>query len=122
MTIFYPVHYCLNNETEFEENHPDFDRSQNELVLSIREVGQILDKCTDKSDNIGISFGGEISGKWDVLEIQGVNGAIFNLQYLISGTLFTRKNVTKSYVLNHLKKVNRTPQELLSLDYQGKSI
>jgi len=122
MGKIYSVHYCLNNESDFEDYHPKFNKDSNELLLSISEVNTLLDRCSSGSDSIGISFGGEASGKWDVLEVQGVNGKLYNLQYFLSGSLFILNEVTKDDVIKYLLQVERSVQELLYLGFKGKSI
>lgn len=122
MDKVYPVHYCLNNESDFEDYHPNFNKGSNELLLPISEVNNLLDRCSNESDNVGISFGGEASGKWDVLEVQGINGKLYNLQYLLSGSLFILNEVAKDDVVKYLAQVERSAQELLSLGFKGKSV
>jgi hypothetical protein len=101
MARFYPVHYCLSNESDFEDYHPLFDKSANELLLALEDINLLLDKCMDDSDNVGISYGGEETGKWDVLDIHGIDGRLYTLEYLVgfAGGSYFKRNVSRSDVI-----------------------
>jgi hypothetical protein len=123
MKKFYPVNYCLNNESDFEDYHPLFNKSANELLLPIGDIVLLLDRCCDDSDNIGISYGGGVTGKWDVLDMHGVDGEFYTLEYLVGslGTSYFKKGVKKSEVLEAIISLPKDKQDFKGSEFEPKS-
>ena len=122
LTLYLPINYCLNNETDFEDYHPQYNKDQKELLLTINDIIQFLDRCKEKQDNIGISFGGEISGKWDALEIHGINGQLYTVEYMIgkdAGSYF-KYQIKKSEVIDIIKNILKISTHLKQSDYEFK--
>lgn len=122
MKNIYPVNYCLDKESDFEDYHPKFNNEENELLLSLDEIINLLDRCIYPDDNVGISFQSESKDKWDALEISAIDENSYSLQYFLSGCLYVLNDATKDYVVRHLNKIERRADELKSLGFKAKSI
>lgn len=116
----YPVHFCLKKETDFEDFHPLFNKDKNELLLPIDEIDMLIDQCHEKCDNIGISYGGEVSGKWDVLEVHGVGGGVFDLEYQvgIQGGSFFARGINKDQVIEAILNLSVNEPDLKSSGFE----
>jgi len=103
----FPTDYCLENETVFEDFHPRYNKESNTLLLLISDIEKLLSKCQSESDSIGVRFGGEISDEWDRLEIHGVDGNRYTLEYQIgiAGGSFYKRNVSKAEVILAIERL-----------------
>jgi hypothetical protein len=113
----YLIYYCLSDETTFELNHPKFDASLDELWLEVNEIKPIILKCVHPDDTIGICWPcGEKT--YDNLEIHGVDGETFDLEYQmgIFGGSFHKKSVSRADVLILIQNIK---QPLSDFDGSG---
>ncbi|OZG70937.1 hypothetical protein BTA51_22785 [Hahella sp. CCB-MM4] len=109
MELGYYVNFCLRGESYFEDSHPSYDKIKNELYLNVSEIIELIDLCESELDSVGISFPGEEPGKWDALEVHGIDGKSYKLEYQIgrSGGSYIKGGVLKEEIcplLNEIKK------------------
>ena len=110
---YYPVNYCLDGESDFEDYHPLFDKKANTLLLTVTDIEQLIGRCEKETDNVGISFGGEVTGKWDALEVHGVDGKFYTLEFQIGslGGSYLKKSVPRPEVLDAINSLPKNESD-----------
>lgn len=101
------VDYCLNQEQDFEDFHPAYNKLNNELFISMKLIKELVLKCLTEDDTVGIGI--EAKGNWDTLEIHGVDGSLYTLEYQIGieGGSFFKEGVTFDEIETTLENIKQ---------------
>jgi hypothetical protein len=105
----YLVNYCLENESDFEEFHENYDSKNEELFVDFVTLQSLIKRCKTDDDNVDIGIESVNKGKWDYLSIHGNGSSTFDIEYLVGleGGSFKKNNVDEKYVLSLIEDIKR---------------